>query len=76
MQSLHLFCCLSGVHYVPIKSDLSDLYDVMLFFKGESAIGNNGHDDLAKKIAMEGKAWSQTYWRREDLIAYQFRYVD
>ncbi|KAJ9094728.1 hypothetical protein QFC21_005886 [Naganishia friedmannii] len=61
------------VHYVPIKSDLSDIYDVMLFFKGESAIGNNGHDDLAREIAMEGKTWSQTYWRREDLIAYQFR---
>lgn len=64
-----------GVHYVPIKSDLSDLYDVMLFFKGESAIGNNGHDDLAREIAMEGKTWSRTYWRREDLIAYQFRFV-
>ncbi|KAJ9108572.1 hypothetical protein QFC19_002288 [Naganishia cerealis] len=63
------------VHYVPIKSDLSDLYDVMLFFKGESAIGNAGHDELAREIAMAGKQWSKTYWRREDLIAYQFRYV-
>lgn len=64
-----------GVHYVPIKATLSDLYDVMLFFKGDSAIGNNGHDDLAREIAMAGKDWSQTFWRREDLIAYQFRQV-
>ncbi|KAI5451156.1 hypothetical protein NCC49_002032 [Naganishia albida] len=61
------------VHYVPIKTTLSDVYDVMLFFKGDSAIGNNGHDDLAREIAMAGKDWSQTFWRREDLIAYQFR---
>lgn len=47
----------------------------MLFFKGDSAIGNNGHDDLAREIAMAGKDWSQTFWRREDLIAYQFRQV-
>jgi hypothetical protein len=60
---------------VPIKVDLSDLYDTMLFFKGDSETGDNGHDDLAREIAMAGKHWSQTFWRRQDLIAYQFRYV-
>lgn len=60
---------------MPIKVDLSDLYDTMLFFKGDSETGNNGHDDLAREIAMAGKLWSQTFWRRQDLIAYQFRWV-
>lgn len=64
-----------GVHYVPIKVDLSDLYDTMLFFKGDSKSGHNGHDDLARGIAIAGKLWSQTFWRRQDLIAYQFRYA-
>ena len=54
------------VHYVPIKPDLTDLYDVMLFFR-------TGHDDLAKKIATEGKTWSKTFWRKEDMVSYQFR---
>ncbi len=55
------------IHYIPIKADLTDLYDVMTFFKE--------HDDLAKQIAVEGTLWSKTFWRREDMIAYQFRYV-
>ncbi len=54
-----------GLHYVPLKSDLTDLYDVLTFFRG--------HDGLAKSIAEEGKAWSQTFWRREDMVSYQFR---
>ncbi|OCF73807.1 hypothetical protein I204_05651 [Kwoniella mangroviensis CBS 8886] len=54
------------VHYIPIKADLTDLYDVLSFFRG-------GHDDMAKEIAMEGKNWSKFFWRKEDMIAYQFR---
>ncbi|WVW82295.1 hypothetical protein I302_104301 [Kwoniella bestiolae CBS 10118] len=53
------------VHYIPIKADLTDLYDVLSFFRG--------HDELAKEIAVEGKRWSKAYWRKEDMIAYQFR---
>jgi hypothetical protein len=55
-----------GVHYIPIKADLTDLYDVMTFFKG-------GHDSMAKDIAIEGTNWSKTFWRKEDMVAYQFR---
>nr|XP_019015081.1 uncharacterized protein I206_01169 [Kwoniella pini CBS 10737]OCF53862.1 hypothetical protein I206_01169 [Kwoniella pini CBS 10737] len=54
------------VHYIPIKADLTDLYDVLSFFR-------NGHDDLAKEIAVEGTKWSKSFWRKEDMIAYQFR---
>lgn len=55
-----------GVHYIPIKSDLADLYDVLTFFRAN-------HDQLAKRIASEGKRWSKTFWRKEDMISYQFR---
>ncbi|WVF70460.1 hypothetical protein IAT40_005250 [Kwoniella sp. CBS 6097] len=54
------------VHYIPIKADLTDLYDVLSFFRG-------GNDDLAREIAVAGKEWSQSFWRKEDMIAYQFR---
>lgn len=57
-----------GIHYVPVKSDLTDLYDIMTFFR-------SGHDDMARKIAKEGTTWSKTFWRREDTISYQFRSV-
>lgn len=56
----------TGVHYVPVKPDLTDLYDVLTFFR-------NGHDSLAKEIATEGKKWSKSFWRREDMVSYQFR---
>ncbi|QRV74770.1 glycosyltransferase family 90 protein [Ceratobasidium sp. AG-Ba] len=60
------------VHYVPVKVDLTDLYDIMEFFRGDSQ-GIGGHDDLARKIGLAGKIWSKTYYRKEDMIAYLFR---
>jgi len=62
------------VHYVPIQIDLSDLHDSLLFFRGDGN-GEGGHDNLARKIAMAGREWSRTFWRKEDLIAYLFRFV-
>ena len=43
------------------------MYDIMTFFRA--------HDDMAKDIAMAGKEWSTTFWRHEDMVAYQFRSV-
>ncbi|TFK34650.1 glycosyl transferase family 90-domain-containing protein [Crucibulum laeve] len=60
------------VHYVPIQVDLSDLYDSLLFFRGNPN-GDGAHDDLAMKIALSGREWSKTFWRKEDLTAYMFR---
>lgn len=61
------------VHYVPVKADLTDLYDVMAFFRGSGEDAKGGHDALAEEIAMEGKKWSHRYWRKEDMVAYLFR---
>jgi hypothetical protein len=57
-----------------VQVDLSDLYDSLLFFRGDPS-GNDNHDDLARKIATAGREWSLKYWRKEDLTAYMFRYV-
>ena len=54
------------VHYVPIKVDYSDLYDVMTFFVG-TPDGKGSHDDIAAKLAAQGKEWARTHWRREDM---------
>lgn len=56
------------LHYIPIKADLTDVYDVLSFFRG-------GNDMMGRSIAEEGKKWSKQFWRKEDMVAYQFRYV-
>ncbi|KAH7094222.1 hypothetical protein BKA62DRAFT_663177 [Auriculariales sp. MPI-PUGE-AT-0066] len=65
------------VHYVPIKQDYSDLYDVLAFFRGlpPSPTGEEypGYDELAEKIATAGRRWTEEYWRDEDVTAYAWR---
>ncbi|EJT98346.1 hypothetical protein DACRYDRAFT_110788 [Dacryopinax primogenitus] len=62
------------LHYVPVQLDLSDLYDVLSFFRGDVANGGEGeHDELAQEIAGAGKDWAGRYWRREDMTAYIYR---
>ncbi len=60
------------MHYIPIQVDYSDLYDALTFFRG-NLDGGDTHDDLARKIAEAGKAWSENFWRKEDITAYMFR---
>ncbi|WAR53612.1 hypothetical protein PtB15_3B120 [Puccinia triticina] len=52
-------------HYMPVKTDYSDLHDMMHFLKT--------HDHLAKQIAQNGKDYSEKYWRKQDMAAYMFR---
>ncbi|KAE9405338.1 hypothetical protein BT96DRAFT_852950 [Gymnopus androsaceus JB14] len=60
------------VHYIPVQVDLSDLYDSLIFFRGD-ANGEGAHEDLARKIALQGREWSKTFWRKEDILAYFYR---
>ncbi|KAK4056641.1 hypothetical protein OIO90_002193 [Microbotryomycetes sp. JL221] len=62
------------VHYVPVKVDYSDLYDIMTFFRG-SPDGKNDHDELGRKIGLQGKQWAQDHWREQDMASYMFRLV-
>ncbi|KAG0702517.1 glycosyl transferase family 90-domain-containing protein, partial [Suillus ampliporus] len=60
------------VHYIPIQNDYSDLYDALLFFRGDPA-GRGAHEELGAKIARSGREWSKAFWRKEDMTAYLFR---
>ncbi|KAK0496511.1 glycosyltransferase family 90 protein [Armillaria luteobubalina] len=62
------------VHYIPIQGDYSDLWDALVFFRGDLK-GDNNHEDLARKIASAGRDWSQTFWRKEDMTAYNYRCI-
>lgn len=62
------------MHYVPVSLDYSDLYDIVLFFRGYRD-GAGSHEGLARKIALAGREWSLTYCRKEDMTAYMFRFV-
>ena len=50
------------VHYIQIHMSYTDLYNAMSFFRV--------YDELGRQIAQEGWAWSQQFWRREDMMAY------
>ncbi|KDQ16303.1 glycosyltransferase family 90 protein [Botryobasidium botryosum FD-172 SS1] len=60
------------LHYVPVKVDLTDLYDTLAFFRGDIK-GEGSHEEMAEEIARAGKEWSQTFWRKQDMVAYMFR---
>lgn len=46
--------------------DYTDVYDIMSFFVG-GANGENNHDELGKRIGMQGKEWSENHWREVDM---------
>ncbi|KAJ3575468.1 hypothetical protein NP233_g1085 [Leucocoprinus birnbaumii] len=60
------------VHYVPIGVDLGDLYDSLLFFRGDP-LGKGSQPELARNIAQNGRKWAKEFWRKEDMTAYIFR---
>lgn len=44
----------------------------MTFFRGDLD-GQGSHDDLAERMATEGKIWTNEYWRWEDMQACKYR---
>ncbi|KAH8930140.1 glycosyltransferase family 90 protein [Atractiella rhizophila] len=61
------------LHYVPIRLDYQDAYNVLAFFDGYGENREGNHDDLARSIAEEGKEWASKFWRMEDMQTYLFR---
>ncbi len=58
------------LHYVPIRIDYSDLYNVLAFFDGGLGPDREGHhDDLANSIAVAGADWAAKHWRVVDMKA-------
>ncbi|KAG8881877.1 hypothetical protein FRB98_004070 [Tulasnella sp. 332] len=62
------------LHYVPIKPDFTDIYDIMAFFKGDIDGVGQGHDAMADVLARAGHKWQLTMSREEDMLAYVFRW--
>jgi hypothetical protein len=54
------------VHFVPMDTTYIDVYGIMAYFLG-------GRDDVARKIALAGKAWGEKVLRREDMQIYTYR---
>lgn len=42
--------------YVPTKVDYSDLYSILAFFRGTPS-GKGSHDEVARRIALNGQCW-------------------
>jgi hypothetical protein len=60
-------------HFVPMDNTFIDIYGIMEYFVGNQEMGVEGHDDVAKEIAIGGKKWAEKVLRREDMQIYVFR---
>lgn len=63
------------VHYVPVRIDYADVYNLLAFFDGgmdEERTGN--HDDLAEEIANAGAEWARSHWRDIDMQACELQF--
>ncbi|KAI1456104.1 glycosyltransferase family 90 protein [Annulohypoxylon moriforme] len=59
-------------HFVPMDNRFGDYYGIMEYFLGyEDSVP--GHDDVAERIAMDGKAWAEKVLRKEDMQIYVLR---
>lgn len=60
-------------HFVPMDNTFADIYGIMEYFIGNEKVGLAGHDEVAEKIASEGKTWTERVLRKEDMQIYVFR---
>ena len=58
-------------HFVPMDSTYKDIYGILDYFLGVD--GNKGRDDIARKIALDGKSWAEHVLRKEDMQIYTHR---
>lgn len=71
-------------HFVPMQNSFVDLYGILEYFMGR--IGRDeprnddgtiymegGHDEQARKIAMQGKEWAEKVLRRQNMLVYLLR---
>ena len=58
-------------HFVPMDNTFGDFYGIMEYFLGRAP--GEGHDEVAQKIAEEGKWWAERVLRKEDVQVYVYR---
>ncbi|KAI2622045.1 glycosyltransferase family 90 protein [Xylaria nigripes] len=71
-QEWHDSRLIAWKHFVPMDNRFGDYYGIMEYFLGYGK-SRPGHDDAAKKIAMDGKAWAERVLRKEDMQIYVLR---
>jgi hypothetical protein len=59
------------VHFVPMDNTFIDIYGILDYFMGYEGHGN--HDEMAKRIAQEGKEWMELVGRKADMKIYVWR---
>lgn len=60
-------------HFVPMDNTFIDIYGIMDYFIGNPEAGVEGHDDVARELAVGGKKWAEKVLRKEDMQIYVFR---
>ncbi|KAK3717589.1 arginyl-tRNA synthetase [Vermiconidia calcicola] len=60
-------------HFIPMDNTFIDIYGIMEYFLGNERMGVQGHDEVARDIAIGGKQWADKVLRREDMQIYVFR---
>ncbi|KAI5458665.1 hypothetical protein BGZ63DRAFT_362532 [Mariannaea sp. PMI_226] len=58
-------------HFVPMDNRFVDFYGIVDYFLGYN--GKRGHDEVAEKLAMNGKKWAEKVLRKEDMQIYVLR---
>lgn len=60
-------------HFVPMDNTFIDIYGIMEYFLGNKLMGLEGHDDVARNMALDGKSWAEKVLRKEDMSVYVLR---
>ncbi|MBW0544987.1 hypothetical protein O181_084702 [Austropuccinia psidii MF-1] len=58
-------------HYIPVRVDYQDLYDIAAFFLGDID-GKHDHDEIGRQIGQAGSDWVKEFWRTQDMQAYMY----
>ncbi|KAL2148205.1 hypothetical protein VTH82DRAFT_5985 [Thermothelomyces myriococcoides] len=58
-------------HFVPMDNRFGDWFGLLTFFLGDGK--TPGRDDIARKIAMDGREWAAKVLRKEDMQVYVLR---
>jgi len=60
-------------HFIPMDNRYDDYYSLMTYFMGDEKLGMPRHEEMAKKIADQGREYAEKVLRREDLEVYMLR---
>ncbi|KKK12233.1 hypothetical protein ARAM_006647 [Aspergillus rambellii] len=62
---------IAWAHFIPMDTTYMDIYGILEYFLGYGDYP--GHDSMAQKVALNGKAWAERVLRKEDMQIYIYR---